>query len=161
MPLRSPSRQCALLAMDCRSQADLQLRQILVRPNPADPSKAQVVIIDHGLYVDLTPSFRRQYSELWRALFVLDTDTIERIAVSWGIAKQNSNLFASATLLRPTTVKKEPKKSEEERAEEQKTAHQAQRELKERLKTLLENESLIPRELIFLTRSVQFAPKKV
>lgn len=82
----------------------------------------------------------------------MDTDTIERIGRSWGIA--NSNLFASATLLRPTTVKKEerPKTSVDS---DGKTAHQAQYELKERLKTMLENEQLIPRELIFLARSMR------
>ena len=129
--------------------------QILVRPNPSNPKKSQVVIIDHGLYVDLTPSFRRQYSELWRALFVLDTDTIDRIGQSWGIAKQNTNIFASATLLRPTTVKKEQQlggKKAEGGPEKKKSAHQAQNELKERLRGMLENEALIPRELIFLTR---------
>jgi aarF domain-containing kinase len=122
---------------------------VLVRPNPANKSKPQIVIIDHGLYVDLSPSFRRQYSELWRALFVLDVDTIDRIAKSWGIA--NSNLFASATLLRPTTVKKEhktPEQIEADKTAHKKSAHQAQEELKERLRTMLENEALIPRELV-------------
>lgn len=121
---------------------------VLVRPHPANPRKPQIVIIDHGLYVDLSTSFRRQYSELWRALFVLDTDTIERIAKSWGIA--NSNLFASATLLRPTTVKREEKTVEqkEREAKQEKSPHQAQNELKERLRTMLENEQLIPRELV-------------
>lgn len=108
------------------------------------------MIIDHGLYVDLSPSFRRSYSELWRALFVVDTDTIERIGRSWGIA--NANLFASATLLKPTTVKKEERHGE---AQQQKSAHQAQNELKERMRTMLENEQLIPRELIFLARSMR------
>lgn len=125
---------------------------VLIRPNPQKPKKPQVVIIDHGLYIDLTPSFRRSYSELWRALFVMDTDTIDRIGRSWGIA--NSNLFASATLLRPTTVKKEDRPKPTVDADG-KTAHQAQRELKERLKTMLENEQLIPRELIFLARSMR------
>ncbi|KAL7008769.1 hypothetical protein EMMF5_001515 [Cystobasidiomycetes sp. EMM_F5] len=130
---------------------------ILVRRHPEHPKRPQVVLIDHGLYVDLTPSFRRQYSELWRSLFVLDTDTIERIAHSWGIA--NANLFASATLLKPTTVKKD-KVTKEERArrleeEKAKSAHQVQEELKERLRTMLENEQLIPRELIFITRCMR------
>jgi aarF domain-containing kinase len=48
-------------------------------------------------------------------------------------------------------VKKEAKVPGEAKQEE-KSPHQAQHELKERLKTLLENEALIPRELIFLTR---------
>ena len=124
---------------------------VLIRPNPSNPKKAQVVIIDHGLYIDLSSSFRRQYSELWRALFVMDVDTIEKIASSWGIA--NSNLFASATLLRPTTIKKEKKSPEQIELEKNETdkvksAHQAQNELKERLRTMLENEQLIPRELV-------------
>lgn len=127
--------------------------QILIRPNPQNPRKPQVVVIDHGLYIDLSPSFRRSYSELWRALFVMDTDTIERIGRSWGIA--NSNLFASATLLKPTTVKKEERPKDQAGNPTEKSAHQAQYELKERLKTMLENEQLIPRELIFLARSMR------
>jgi aarF domain-containing kinase len=83
----------------------------------------------------------------------MDTDTIDRIGHSWGIA--NSNLFASATLLKPTTIKKEEPKTDSEGQVVAKSSHQAQNELKERLRSMLENEKLIPRELIFLARSMR------
>ncbi|KNF03178.1 Atypical/ABC1 protein kinase [Puccinia striiformis f. sp. tritici PST-78] len=57
-------------------------------------SKLKLGSIDHGLYIHLPNQFRRDY-----CLFVLDTDSIERIAQGWGIV--NSDLFASATSLWP------------------------------------------------------------
>ncbi|EFP85933.2 atypical/ABC1/ABC1-B protein kinase [Puccinia graminis f. sp. tritici CRL 75-36-700-3] len=68
--------------------------------------KLNLALIDHGLYIALPDQFRCDYCELWRSLFVLDTESIERIARGWGIA--NSDLFASATLLRPFKVRKQP-----------------------------------------------------
>jgi aarF domain-containing kinase len=44
------------------------------------------VLIDHGLYINLSKSFREDYCSLWRSLFVLDIKTIETIAHRWGIA---------------------------------------------------------------------------
>ena len=44
------------------------------------------VVIDHGLYVDFKPDFREEYCNLWRAMFMFDIPSIERIAKKWGIA---------------------------------------------------------------------------
>ncbi|WVQ81633.1 hypothetical protein IAT38_003757 [Cryptococcus sp. DSM 104549] len=121
---------------------------ILVRPHPTKKGKPQLVLIDHGLYIELPQQFREDYCTLWRSLFVLDVPKIETIARKWGIAL-DANLFASAILLRPFQVKKGGKK---EAAEPEKSQFEQQVEMKRRLKTMLENEKLIPRELIFLTR---------
>ncbi|ORX38948.1 mitochondrion protein [Kockovaella imperatae] len=122
---------------------------ILIRPHPKKKGKPQIVIIDHGLYIESTTEFREDYCNLWRSLFMLDIPTIERIARKWGIAL-DPNMFASAILLRPFQVKK---KTKEELAQEpEKTAYEQQLELKSRFKTMLENEQLIPRELIFIAR---------
>lgn len=70
----------------------------------------------------------------------MDVPEIERIARNWGIAV-DANMFASAILLRPFRVseKKEAKEAPELSQYEQ------QVELKRRMKTMLENEQLIPR----------------
>ncbi|WVQ76577.1 hypothetical protein IAR50_006249 [Cryptococcus sp. DSM 104548] len=134
---------------------------ILVRPHPSKKGKPQIILIDHGLYIDLPHQFREDYCTLWRSLFVLDVPKIETIARKWGIAL-DPNLFASAILLRPFQVNNRDKKSSSKdnnsagsqaavRAAEH-DQYTQQVELKKRLKTMLENEQLIPRELIFLTR---------
>ncbi|ODN75109.1 hypothetical protein L202_06324 [Cryptococcus amylolentus CBS 6039] len=144
---------------------------ILVRPHPTKKGKPQIILIDHGLYIDLPRQFREDYCTLWRSLFVLDVPKIETIARKWGIAL-DPNLFASAILLRPFQVNNRDKKAAPKpepqggvfhhgkhssaspapgsTAEQDQYAQQV--ELKRRLKTMLENEQLIPRELIFLTR---------
>ena len=131
---------------------------ILVRANPKHPSQPQVVLIDHGLYVEMSEEFRHQYCLLWRSLFVGDVKTIEDIAVAWGIRRQNSDIFASLTLLRPHRLRKKPP-PEEQTPEERKSAAIARQEqqagLKDRIKTMLESEELIPRPLIFITRAMR------
>lgn len=98
-------------------------------------------------------------------MFVADTKTIEDIAQKWGIGKQNSDMFASMTLLRPHKIRK--KASEHEGGAQssqassgngeskQPSTYDAQAGLKDRLRSMLENEQLIPRELIFLTRGMR------
>jgi aarF domain-containing kinase len=68
---------------------------VLVRPNPENPKIPQVVLIDHGckklyrlyrnyaltqislVYVTLSDKFKKEYSTLWRSLFVGDLEAIE------------------------------------------------------------------------------------
>ncbi|KLU91847.1 ABC1 domain-containing protein [Magnaporthiopsis poae ATCC 64411] len=61
--------------------------------------RAEIVLIDHGLYVYMSETFRRQYGEFWRALMTFDNATIHRVCAEWGIG--GADLFASATLMRP------------------------------------------------------------
>ncbi|EIW66956.1 hypothetical protein TREMEDRAFT_34176 [Tremella mesenterica DSM 1558] len=120
---------------------------ILVRPHPTKRGKPQIILIDHGLYIPLPEKFRQDYCTLWRSLFVLDVPKIEEIARGWGIAL-DANMFASAILLRPFQVVK----NKSVISEKPLSAYEQQVELKRRFKTMLENEALIPREIIFLTR---------
>ncbi|GAA97842.1 uncharacterized protein L969DRAFT_52271 [Mixia osmundae IAM 14324] len=124
---------------------------VLVRQNPDHAKRAQIVLIDHGLYIPLREEFREQYSEFWRSLFVMDMDTIERITKSWGVG--DSSMMATATLLKPTRLsRKQPGKKT---LQETRSEYEAQLNIKEKLKSMLENEQLIPRELIFLTRTMR------
>ncbi|GAA5868128.1 hypothetical protein JCM3774_001029 [Rhodotorula dairenensis] len=140
-------------------QADPHPGNVLIRANPKNPAHPELILIDHGLYVDLPETFRHEYCLLWQSLFTGNVSEIENIAVKWGIRRQNSDIFASLTLLRPHRLRK---KQEEERAKEgaeNKTEEQIRLEqrtgLKERLKTMLESEELIPKELIFVTRAMR------
>lgn len=128
-----------------------------MRRHPADQKRHQLVIIDHGLYIGLPDPLRQQYCELWQALLLMDTPTVERIARSWGFAAQ-TDLFASATLLQPFKMHKKGEKSQKQQEESSSApsnAYDSQRAFKDRLKTFLENEQLVPRELIFLTRCMR------
>lgn len=139
-------------------------------PNPGFAGTPQIVLIDHGLCIRLGEQFRHDYSLLWRSLFVGDVAEIERIGVSWGIAKNNSDMLASvsfsivyldhvadahenqATLLRPHRLRKKKAPAAEQVAQ---TTYEQQTGLKDRLRAMLENEKLIPRELILLARSMR------
>ena len=103
--------------------ADPHPGNVLVRPHPNHPNRPQIVrcypspllrandllqiLIDHGLYIPLSDTFRQEYwcvhrfvhvfsvlttphSLLWRSLFVADIATIEKIAKGWGIAQVRS-----------------------------------------------------------------------
>ncbi|KAJ9118281.1 hypothetical protein QFC22_004192 [Naganishia vaughanmartiniae] len=109
---------------------------ILVRPHPENPKKPQVA----------------EYCRLWRSLFTLDTKSIEDIALKWGI-QLPVDLFASAILLRPFQVDKRRQAAQKLAEEKPKTEYEQQVELKQKMKTMLANEALIPRELIFITRN--------
>jgi len=126
---------------------------ILVRGNPKNPSEPQVVLIDHGLYVELPEKFRHEYCLLWRSLFVGDVKSIENIAVNWGIRRENSDIFASLTLLRPHRLRK--KSPEEQNKTTAVSRSEQQASLKERIKTMLAQEDLLPRPLVFVTRAMR------
>ncbi|GAO14555.1 uncharacterized protein UV8b_04358 [Ustilaginoidea virens] len=119
--------------------------------------RAELVLIDHGLYVYMSPTFRHQYSAFWKALMTFDNKTIARITSEWGI--KGADFFASATLMRPyeggqgnsmrETLKKLEGKTPEER-------HYAmQRLMKQSLRDMLADEEKWPKELIFIGRNMR------
>ena len=125
---------------------------IIIRSHPQHPYRPQLVLIDHGLYVKLNPEFRRQYSELWKALLAMDLSTLYKVAEEWGIGAPD--LFASSVLLRPvsfgnsggTTEGKEPRKLSQ---------YDASMQLKEKLKNFLVDTDRMPKELIFVGRNMR------
>jgi aarF domain-containing kinase len=133
-----------------------------------------LAFVDHGLYVSLSPAFRSKYSQLWYAIFIQDLPTIRKICEGWGIGQ--AELFASATLLKPwkaptskhetglwkhsleshsSTKEVEMMKLEEREKLEQQRALETQRQLKDKLKTFLQDVELIPKELIFIGRTMR------
>eukprot|EP00466_Bigelowiella_natans_P012016 jgi/Bigna1/85922/estExt_fgenesh1_pg.C_70026 len=129
--------------------ADPHPGNVLVRPNPEMKSAPQIVLLDHGLYVEASEKFRMDYCKLWKAMVLMDTDTVRDVCLSWGVA--DSEFFASMQLLKPYRPQK-------------KAIHVAnttiddilrmQMGLKERVKHLLHDTQLVPRELILLGRNM-------
>lgn len=128
---------------------------IFIRRLPS--GRPELVLIDHGLYIRMSPQFRQQYAEFWKALIGFDNDKIAEIVHSWGV--NNPDIFASATLLRPyeggdmsTTaqIKKGIKgQTESERA------YEMQMKMRSGIKQILGDETKWPKELIFIGRNLR------
>ncbi|KAI9248492.1 ABC1 family-domain-containing protein [Phascolomyces articulosus] len=123
---------------------------VLVRKHPTIKKDVQVVIIDHGLYIQESEQFRLEYCRLWEALFMLDMDTMNRICKSWGI--QDSNMFASITLQKPFSPNKAVHLGQANL--NMQDIYELQVSLKERIKDFLKDQALFPRELIFVSRNM-------
>ncbi|KAJ3053344.1 hypothetical protein HK097_004482 [Rhizophlyctis rosea] len=125
---------------------------ILVRDHPKSlnsrHTKPQLVLLDHGLYVDCRPAFKHEYALFWKALFTQDMETLKRVTESWGI--RDVEIFASATLQRPW------RKGHAVHVEAPAIgdAFRRQEEIKERVKHFLSNTDIMPKELIFLGRNM-------
>ncbi|KIK98386.1 hypothetical protein PAXRUDRAFT_688940 [Paxillus rubicundulus Ve08.2h10] len=122
---------------------------IIIRPHPSDPRRPQLVLLDHGLYVRVRESFRREYATLWRGLLAADWNAIENVARSWGIG--SPDLFASATLMRPVGYRNNHEKEEVEALNE----YERSVRMKAKLKGLLLDTDKMPKELIFLGRNMR------
>jgi aarF domain-containing kinase len=130
---------------------------IFIRPHPQHPHRPQLVLIDHGLYVKLAPEFRRQYSELWKALLAMDLSTLFRVAGQWGIG--SPDLFASSVLLKPFSFGKDRSgntKGKEQQQPQQLSQYDASVQLKGKLKTFLVDTDKMPKELIFVGRNMRY-----
>lgn len=119
--------------------------------------RAELVLIDHGLYVHMQPKFRREYSEFWKSLMTFDNARIEAITREWGI--RASDLFASATLMKPYEGGEGGTKqmilSEKERMSAADKTYKMQRKMKQGIKDFLDDEENFPKELIFIGRNMR------
>ncbi|KAG6038820.1 hypothetical protein E4U41_003626 [Claviceps citrina] len=132
---------------------------IFIRRLPS--GRAELVLIDHGLYVYMSPQFRHQYSTFWKALMTFDNKTIGRITSEWGI--RGADFFASATLMRPYegggtdgggSVREKLKRELEGKTPEER--HYAmQRLMKQSLRDMLADEEKWPKELLFIGRNMR------
>lgn len=127
---------------------------IFIRRLPS--GKPELVLIDHGLYITMSPSFRHDYALFWKSLLTFDNATIKRIVSGWGI--NSPDIFASATLMRPYTggdrstssaIKGLSKKEQRERA------YEMQMQMRKGIKQILADETKWPKELIFIGRNLR------
>lgn len=123
---------------------------IFVRRLPS--GKAELVLIDHGLYVYLTDQFRHQYCVFWKALMTLDNKTIGNVTGKWGI--RASDLFASATLLRPYEGGERLDAGMEHMTVAERSIAM-QKKMKQGIRDILADEEKWPNELIFLGRNMR------
>lgn len=128
---------------------------IFIRRLPS--GRAELVLIDHGLYVYMSPTFRRQYSAFWKALMTFDNGTIARVTSEWGI--RGADFFASATLLRPyeggdNSLRDSIRKDLEGKTPAER--HYAMQQLmKQSLRDMLADEDKWPKELVFIGRNMR------
>jgi aarF domain-containing kinase len=122
----------------------------MVRGHPADNRRLQIVILDHGLYIQESAMFMKQYRSFWKAMFTSDKQALSEICSSWGI--RDANLFASATLMKPYNPDKAIHIAQFHQTS--KEVYEMQVLLKEKIRTLLENTEKVPRELIFVGRNM-------
>lgn len=139
--------------------ADPSPGNVLVRRKPGgSPGQHEIVLIDHGLYVNLSEQFRHQYALFWKSIFLNDTRTMKRIASDWGV--RHVDFFASATLLRPYQSKERKAELKQLQAQD-KSAYQAQVDIKEQLQNFLEDTQKIPQELVFIARNMRMVQSSV
>ncbi|KAF5596525.1 atypical ABC1 ABC1-B kinase [Fusarium subglutinans] len=119
--------------------------------------RAELVLIDHGLYVYMSSKFRNEYATFWKALMTFDNKTISQVTESWGI--KAADLFASATLLRPyeggdkrthNGIMKDLKGNTP--AERH---YEMQKRMKQGIREILTDEDKWPQELIFIGRNMR------
>jgi aarF domain-containing kinase len=126
--------------------------------------RQQVVLLDFGLCCVEPDDFRRNYSRLFRAIFMQDYDTLEKIVSSWGFG--DAEIFASMQLMKPflkaqpntnpnTAAARLPahieQKGKPRMSKEEVAAFQAK--MKTKISNLLQDEKKVPRELVLVTRS--------
>ncbi|KAF9948618.1 hypothetical protein BGZ72_009495 [Mortierella alpina] len=60
---------------------------VMIRPTPPgslSPRNFEIILLDHGLYRELTPEFRLDYAHLWTAIIASDEDEIKYRALKLG-----------------------------------------------------------------------------
>ncbi|KAH8802803.1 ABC transporter [Xylogone sp. PMI_703] len=119
--------------------------------------RAELVLIDHGLYVSMSPTLRRQYCEFWKAIMTFDNATLTRITSEWGV--KAPDLFASATLMRPYEGGDDSTKmriTEELKGKTRAERHyEVQQRMRQGIRDILAEEENFPRELLFIGRNMR------
>lgn len=118
--------------------------------------RSELVLIDHGLYVNMSPEFRHQYSLFWKSLMTFDNKTLQEIVSGWGVT--NPDIFASATLMRPyeggdQSVSKRIRGISE--GDKKKRQYEMQQAMRKGIKSILGDENKWPKELIFIGRNMR------
>ena len=138
---------------------DPHFGNLLVRENPKRKGHHQIVLIDHGLYVDLPDKLRNEYARLWVAMAPpQDRAAVEEICAGWGVGsidlfqamiRQSGNQRATTENL-PGIETIEP-------------YHKVKRSVKEtgvlvkdKLRQLLQDTSKFPKELILVGRCMNY-----
>ncbi len=114
----------------------------VIRLDPYVPH--QVVILDHGTYVALSPELRKQYATFWTAVASGDALVLEQICTLWGI--RDVELFRSLATM-DTTLSSV---LEDIVHNKHKTA------AKHRISQLFDSTQQFPRELIYVGKCLNY-----
>ena len=110
----------------------------------------QLVLIDHGLYISESESFRHQYCQLWKAILTWDNKSLDKIASQWGV--QFPDILATLTLLSPYKGATPP---DLERLKDADDAYKAQIAIRDKRRNCLYDTEKLPLELVFLGRNMR------
>lgn len=127
---------------------------IFIRRKPS--GKPELVLIDHGLYIHMDPTFRHQYARLWKALLTFDNQTLSEVTKSWGV--ENPDMFATFTLMRPYKggdMSAQRHISTLSKIERSKRHYAAQQGARKHIRQILADETKLPRELLFIGRNLR------
>lgn len=132
---------------------DPHFGNLLIRRHPSKPSTHQVVLIDHGLYVDLPDKLRREYARLWVAMAPpQDRTTVEDVCSEWGIG--SPELFQS--IIRQGNQKNKDVDLLDIESIPRKHTAEAGALIKTKLKEMLQDTSKFPKELILIGRCMNY-----
>lgn len=128
---------------------------IFIRRLPS--GKPELVLIDHGLYITMTPELRYQYCLFWKSLLTFDNAKLKEITEQWGI--NQPDLFASATLMKPytggdgSTAKRITDDLQGKTAAER--IYEVQQRTRQGMRDILADDAKFPRELLFIGRNMR------
>lgn len=76
-----------MIFMHGHVHCDAHPGNILVRPNPKDPRRPQLVLLDHGFYRQYDKKFMKNYCKLWQSIVLQDYDKMKEISDDFGIGE--------------------------------------------------------------------------
>jgi aarF domain-containing kinase len=114
--------------------------------NEAAKKDLEIVVLDFGLCISESESFRLAYGLLFKAMFTHDTQLLHAVVKSWGIS--NPELFAAMTIQKPYSRAKPLHTAAVTRDE----LIQMQLDMKKHVTSLLQDEELVPTEIVFVGR---------
>ncbi|CAF0809195.1 unnamed protein product [Adineta ricciae] len=84
--------------------ADPHPGNVYVRRDPKAPAKSdvvQIVLLDHGLYVDINAKDRAALCQLWKAIILKDELKMKQYATELGVQDKDYLTFATVLSMRP------------------------------------------------------------
>ena len=161
--LKARGYDCKRIVMDATQVFAFQIFQtghvhcdphfgnLLIRENPNRKGYHQVVLIDHGLYVELPPQLRHEYAKLWVAMAPpQDRQTVQDICHGWGIG--SIDLFQS--IIRQGG--QPDKQNEKNHTRKKRNPRETGVLVKTKLRELLQDTSRFPKELILVGRCMNY-----